>query len=124
LLIKEISTKIHSKNKLHPHSETSEERIASIPPQAYHEESSSPKAVDPTFEDKDAVDTPAVLETLVAPEPVEVMPVLQPTLPPALEATFEQDMPDQHAATIDDAVETSKFSLISESETSPTPLGQ
>lgn len=80
--------------------------------------------MDPTFEDKGAVDTPAVLETLVAPEPVEVMPVLQPTLPPALEATFERDTPDQHAATIDDAVETSKLPLISEPETSPAPLGQ
>ena len=81
--------------------------------------------MDPTFEDKGVVDTPAVLETLVTPEPVEVMPVLQPTIiPPALETTFEQDTPDQHAATIDDAVETSKIPLISEPETSPTPLGQ
>ena len=80
--------------------------------------------MDPTFEDKGVVDTPAVLETLVTPEPVEVMPVLQLTIPPALKTTFEQDTPDQHAATIDDAVETSKIPLISEPETSPTPLGQ
>lgn len=123
-MIKKSSTDIHSKNKLHPPSEISEERIASIPPQTYREESSSPKAVGPTFEDKGAVDTPAVLETLVAPEPVEVVPVLQPTLPPALETTFEQDTPGQHTATIDDAVEISKISLISESETSPTHLGR
>lgn len=121
-MIKKYSIQIYSKtNKVHPHSETSEEPIASIPPQAFHEENPSPNAMDPIFED---VDTSAGLETLVAPEPVEGLPVLQPTLPPALEATFEQDTPDQHAATIDDALETSEFPLTSEPETSLTPLGQ
>lgn len=77
--------------------------------------------MDPTFESKDALDTPAVVETLVGPEPVEVMPVLEPTLEPrpALEATFEERTLDQHA----DTVETSKFPLTREPDAPPT-VGQ
>lgn len=103
---------------MRPHPESSEEPIASIPSPESREANPSPKAVDPTFESKDALDTPAVLETLVGLEPVEVMPVLQPT-PPALEATFEEGKLDQHA----DTVEASKFPLTREPDAPPTALG-